>query len=156
MDAEWHRNMNLSQTWYVHPNKTICCSEDKCDAVPSLVGFQELARAQQIQHCVAPHKWKRFVAAPLGMIIILGLPADQNRFHVFVAQIGLHWVTLWSLCTLLPKIICNTAMRGSFHYLGTWQHLVLHEIWVQVLPHLCLGKHFQMLLKDLSIHRVQI
>lgn len=49
--------------------------------------------------------------------------------------------------SVLPKIICNTAMRGSFHYLGTWQHLVLHEIWVQVLPHLCLGKHFQMLLK---------
>jgi len=41
-----HRNMNLSQIWYVHPNKTIYCREGKCHVVPSLVGFQELIQCQ--------------------------------------------------------------------------------------------------------------
>lgn len=41
-----HRNMNLSQVWYVHPNKTIYCREGKSHVVPSLVGFQELVQCQ--------------------------------------------------------------------------------------------------------------
>ena len=115
-----HADMTLSQTWYVHPNKTICYIEGKCVAEPPLRFFRN---------------WPK----PNKSSAVLHL----TSYH-FVLTIRPEWV----LCICCPNwpVLGDTARAPRFTSHGTWQQLVLSETWVQV--HLYLGKHFHMVLKE--------
>lgn len=116
-----HADKWLSQTWYLHPNKTICCIEGKCVAEPPSGFFRNWPK---------PNKSSAEV---------------HLTSHHFVLTIGPERVS----CICCPNwpVLGDTARSLHFTSHGTWQHLVLFETSVQVFPHLHLGKHFHMVLK---------
>lgn len=123
--SDWmqsHADMTLSQTWYVHPNKPICCIEGKCVAEPPLGFFRN---------------WPKTNKSSAGLHL---------TSHHFVLTIRPEWV----LCICCPNwpVLGDTARSLHFTCHGTWQQMVLSETWVQVLLHLYLGKHFLIVLEE--------